>query len=204
MTGSMKAPRNNRNTPEVPPIGWQERVRALRNIPPVFRMVWQAAPIPVPCGVALRLATALIPVAMLAVTRVIVDAISGLGARQQPLAPSFWWFVALEFGLACLAAIFSRLIDYCDAVLADRYARHINVRIMEHASRIDLTCYEDPQFYDRMERARAQGTDRIGMINSMGRLVQQVITTASFAAGICLFSPWLLAGLVVCIVPAFL
>src|SRR5687767_14217798 len=123
----MKAPRNNRNLSEIPPIDWQERMRALRNIPPVFRIVWDAAPVAVACGIGLRLATALIPVAMLAVTRVIVDAISGLSARQQPLAPSFWWFVALEFGLACLAAIFSRLIDYCDAVLADRYARHVNV-----------------------------------------------------------------------------
>jgi len=31
---------------------------------------------------------------------------------------------------------------------------------MEHASQLDLTSYEDPLFYDKMERARAQSTDR--------------------------------------------
>jgi ATP-binding cassette, subfamily B, bacterial len=49
-----------------------------------------------------------------------------------------------------------------------------------------------------------QGTDRLGMIQSTGRLVQQAITTVSLAAGIFFFSPWLLLGLVLCIVPAFL
>ena len=82
-------------------------------------------------------------------------------------------------------------IDYFDRVLADKFTRYISIRIMEHASRLDLMSYEDPQFHDKLERARVQGTDRIGMIQSTGRLVQEVITTASLAASIFVFSPWI-------------
>jgi ATP-binding cassette, subfamily B, bacterial len=32
--------------------------------------------------------------------------------------------------------------------------------------------YEDPVFYDRLERARVQATDRLAMIQQMGRLIQ--------------------------------
>ena len=57
---------------------------------------------------------------------------------------------------------------------------------MEQASRLDLTTYENPLFYDRLERARVQATDRLGMIQQMGRLFQQVITTVVFSAALAL------------------
>ncbi len=75
---------------------------------------------------------------------------------------------------------------------------------MEHASQLDLASYEDPVFYDQLERARVQATDRIAMIQAIGSVVQQVIAAASLSAGVLWFSPWLLALLVVAVVPAFL
>ena len=183
---------------------WRDRLKAMNNIPPVLRMVWESAPKVVTSSLLFRFVAALVPLAMLAVTRIIIDSIYGFTSHQKALPRMFWWLVALEFGLAVLATILSRLIDFCDSVLADKFTRHISTRIMEHASRLDLTAYEDPLFYDRMERARVQGTDRIGMIQSSGRLVQQVITTVSLAGSILLFSPWILVALVLCVVPAFL
>jgi ATP-binding cassette subfamily B protein len=140
----------------------------------------------------------------LKVTQVIIDDVYNLTARHKALPHYFWWLVALEFGLASLAAIMVRLINFCDVVLADKYSRHISTRIMEHASRLDLTSFEDPSFYDRMERARVQGTDRIVLIQATGQLIQQLVTTVSLAAGILFFSPWILIALVACVVPAFL
>ena len=167
-------------------------------------MVWESAPNTVLYGLLFRLVVSLLPLAMLAVTRIIIDDIYALSAQHRALPDSFWWLVVLEFALACFSTILIRLIDFCDAVLTDKYTRYISTRIMEHASRLDLTSYEDPSFQDKLERARVQGTDRIIMIQAAGRLVQQIITTASLAAGICLFSPWLLVALIACVVPAFL
>jgi ATP-binding cassette subfamily B protein len=167
-------------------------------------MVWEAAPAAVASSLFLRLIISLIPVAMLAITRVIIDSIYGLTSQHRALPGFFWWLVALEFGLASLGTILARLTDFCDSVLADKYTRHISTRIMEHASRLDLTRYEDPSFCDKMERARVQGTDRVMMIQMTGRLIQEGITTASLAVGIFLFSPWMLFFLFLCVVPAFL
>jgi ATP-binding cassette subfamily B protein len=183
---------------------WRERIRGLNNIPPLFKMVWEAAPAAVASSLLLRLAISLIPVAMLAITRVIIDSIYGLTSQHKVLPAFFWWLVALEFCLASLGTILARLTDFCDSVLADKYTRHISTRIMEHASRLDLTRFEDPSFSDKMERARVQGTDRVMMIQMTGRLIQEGITTASLAVGIFLFSPWMLLLLFLCVVPAFL
>jgi ATP-binding cassette, subfamily B, bacterial len=183
---------------------WRERVAALRNIPPVLRMVWEAAPKVIVSSLVCRVIAALLPLAVLAVTSVIIGDIAGFTAHQRNLRPIFWWLVALEFVLASLAGILVRLINFCDIVLADKYSRHISTKIMEHASRLDLTSFEDPLFYDKMERARVQGTDRIVMIQSTGLLIQQVVTAVSLAGSILFFSPWILVALVVCVVPAFL
>jgi len=183
---------------------WKERLNALKNIPPVLRMVWDSGRAVVLSGSVLRVVAALIPLSMLGVTRWIIDAIVAHVSSRQPLPHPFWWFVALGFALATLGTVLIRTIDYCDSLLADKFTRHISVRIMEHASRLDLVCYEDPVFYDKLERARVQATDRLGMIQAIGRVLQQVVTTATLAASIFVFSPWLLVVLIVCVVPAFL
>ena len=167
-------------------------------------MVWEASPQIVAANVGVRLVVALLPLAMLAVTKVIIDSIYQYTAYKTALPAYFWWLVGSEFALACISTILVRAGDYCDTVLADKYAKHVSIRIMEHASRLDLTSYEDPTFQDKLERARVQGTDRVLMIQAAGRLVQQLVTTASMALSVCFFSPWILVALVVCIVPAFL
>jgi ATP-binding cassette subfamily B protein len=110
----------------------------------------------------------------------------------------------LEFVLATLGTVMSRAIGYGDSLLAEKYIRHISVRVMEHASRVDLAHYEDPTFHDQLERARVQATDRLVMIQAIGNIGQQAIITATLAASILFFSPWLLAILVVFVLPAFL
>jgi ATP-binding cassette subfamily B protein len=183
---------------------WSERLRALRRVPPIFRMVWACAPTVVAFSIVARLIVSVIPVGMLWVTRIIIDAIVKHTSAHAALPHNFWKLVALEFALASAAAILGRAIGFLEAVLADKFTRHISTQIMEHASRLDLTRYEDPLFYDKMERARVQGTDRLLMVQMTGRLIQDVISAASLAAGIVFFSPWLLFFLIVCIIPAFL
>jgi ATP-binding cassette, subfamily B, bacterial len=187
-----------------PEAKWSERLQALRKLPPVMRMVWNCAPEVVALSVGARLAVSVIPVALLWVTRIIIDAIDRHIWYHTALPHTFWLLVALEFALASLAAILGRALCFFDTVLADKFTRHISTRIMEHASRLDLIRYEDPLFYDKMERARAQGTDRVMLVQMMGRLVQDLITAVALAVGIGFFSPWLLVFLIVCVVPAFL
>jgi ATP-binding cassette, subfamily B, bacterial len=183
---------------------WRERLQALRNIPPVLRIVWRSGPYVVAIGLICRVFVSLVPVSAAWVTRLIIDNITAILRGKTPLNSHLWWLVAVEFGLVVAGNVFGRLIDYYDAVLADRYTRHVSIEVMNHASQLDLQAYEDPIFYDRLERARVQATDRLGMIQSIGRLFQQAITTISLSAAILFFSPWLLVVLIACLVPAFL
>ena len=103
-----------------------------------------------------------------------------------------------------IVGLLSRGIDYCDSLLADRYTHFVSVQVMRQAARLDLTTYEDPVFYDRLERARVQATDRLAMIQQMGRLLQQTLTTVIWASILFYYSPWLLLLLALGVLPTFL
>jgi len=184
--------------------GLLERLSALRNVPPVLRIVWNSGPVVVSLGLVFRLIASLLPIAALWITKLIIDGIVHALSGHQSVPTSLWWLVAAEFGIAIFGSVLSRVIDYLDALLADKYTRHVSIQVMKHSAELDLIAYEDPVFYDRLERARVQATDRLGMIQSIGRLVQQVITAASLSVTILLFSPWLLLLLIAGILPAFL
>src|ERR1017187_6582756 len=181
---------------------WRERISALRNVPAVLRIVWEAGRTVVVLGVVFRLIASLLPLGLLWITKLIIDGIVHAITTHQAVAARLWWLVAAEFALAVFGSVLSRGIDFLDALLADKYTRHVSVLVMKHAAQLDLAAYEDPVFYDRLERARVQATDRLGMIQSIGRLVQQVITAASLSVSILLFSPWLLLLLIAGILPA--
>jgi ATP-binding cassette subfamily B protein len=184
--------------------GWQERVAALRNVPPILRIVWQSGPVVVAFGLVFRLFAAVLPIALLWITKLIIDGIVHAVSTHQPVSPRFWWLVAAEFAVAVLLSVLSRGIDYLDSLLADRYTRFVSIAVMKHASGLDLVAYEDPVFYDRLERARVQATDRLAMIQSIGRLVQQLITAVTMSVSIIVYSPWLMLLLVAGVLPAFL
>ena len=183
---------------------WQERLSALRNTPPVLKIVWQSGPGVVLFGLVARLFASLLPLALLWIPKLIVDAIVHARVSDQAVSPRLWWLVGAEFGLAVLGGILARAIDYSDSLLADKYTRHVSIQVMKHAAELDLIAYEDPVFYDRLERARVQATDRLGMIQQIGRLIQLVITTITLSVTIVVYSPWLMLLLIAGVLPAFL
>ncbi len=183
---------------------WEERVSALRNVPPVLKIVWRSAPLVVSFGLVARVLVALLPLGMLYITKLIVDHVVRAVNEHHPLTRGFWWLIVAELVLAIGIGVLGRIVDYFDALLADKYSQYVSVQVMEHAAALDLLTYENPVFYDRLERARVQATDRLAMIQAMGRLAQQLVTSVSLSIYIVSFSPWLLLLLVAGLIPAFI
>ena len=182
---------------------WGDRIRALKNVPPVLKILWESGHIVVAWGIILRLVTAGLPVLIGYVSAWILGHVK-LVIDHQPLPQYFWWVVGSEVVLAVFANAINRTIDYLDSLLADRYTHFVSIRVMRQASQLDLTTYEDPVFYDRLDRARVQATDRLGMIQSMGRLLQQSVTTLIFTGILMYHSPWLVLLLTLGVLPSFL
>jgi ATP-binding cassette subfamily B protein len=189
--------------PSKPGNAWGDRVRALKNVPPVLHFVWESGPAVVFWNITIRFLAAFLPVGIGIIGRFIIDGVNRIRLHLS-LPTHFWWLVGAEMALAVLMGILLRAVDYFDNLLADRYTHHVSVEVMRKAAALDVTVYEDPVFYDRLERARVQATDRLAMIQQMGRLIQQSVTAMAFSAVLIRYSPFLLLLLIAGIIPAFL
>jgi ATP-binding cassette subfamily B protein len=75
---------------------------------------------------------------------------------------------------------------------------------MRHAATLDLDQFEDSVFYDKLERARQQTIGRTMLLTQVMSQVQDMISMAFLITGLIAFNAWLIALLLVAILPAFL
>jgi ATP-binding cassette subfamily B protein len=64
---------------------WKERLAALRQLPPVLNIVWQSGPTVVFLGIVFRIVTALLPIGMLAISKLIIDKIVSVLGSTGPV-----------------------------------------------------------------------------------------------------------------------
>jgi ATP-binding cassette, subfamily B, bacterial len=185
-------------------LSWSERVASLRYVRPLMGMVWETSPSLVMTTVSLRLTRALIPAAALWVSKLILDAVVARISRGTGNVAGIWKLVAIELTLAIASDFLARGNTLCDSLLGDRFTNRVNLRLMRHASRLDLASFEDPVFYDKLERARRQTTGRLGLLAALLNLGQNAISLFSLSGLLIVFSPWLMALLVAAVIPAFL
>jgi ATP-binding cassette subfamily B protein len=194
------APPKSTETPQT----WRERLEALRNVPPLLRMVWATSPFLSVATLVLRFIAALFPLSSLWVAKLIIDLVVR-AIRSQPIDRSLIWkLLIIELLLAVGSDVLGRLISLVDSLLGDRFTNHVSLRLMRHATSLDLVSFEDPVFYDKMERARRQTTARLGMLASLAGMAQQFLTLLSMLSAVVLVYPWLLLLLVVATIPVFL
>jgi ATP-binding cassette subfamily B protein len=125
--------------------------------------------------------------------------------RSQPIDRSLIWkLLIIELLLAVGADVLGRLISLVDSLLGDRFTNFVSLRLMRHATTLDLVSFEDPVFYDKMERARRQTTARLGMLAGLASMAQQFLTLLSMLSAVVLVYPWLLLLLVAATIPVFL
>ena len=151
----------------------------------------------------LRFIAALFPLATLWVSKLIIDLVVRAIRHQAVDRSMIWKLLILELVLALAADTTGRFISLVDSLLGDRFTNHVSIKLMEHANSLDLVSFEDPVFYDKMERARRQTTARLGMLGSLAGMAQQFITLLSMISAVVLFSPWLLLLLLAATIPVF-
>ncbi|HEX5869352.1 MAG TPA: ABC transporter ATP-binding protein [Longimicrobium sp.] len=183
---------------------WAERWRAMHNLPPFLRMVWETHRGYVVGIALLRLLRAFIPIATLWVGKLIVDTVVEATRTGTPDWRRIATLVGLEFGIVAVGEVAARTGTLLESLLGDLFSNRMSVRLMEHAAELDLQHFEDPAFYDRLERARRQTVGRIALLSQLFGLAQDAITLLTLIGTLLAFSPVLFALLVITVLPSFL
>lgn len=191
------------NSTRVDRQAWRQRAVSLRHIPPLLRLVWHASPALTVSALMARAVSGTLPVVTLWITKLLIDLV--VDAQRTGTADyRLLWALLCGYGVVALAsAALSRFTGAVDGMLAERLSNDLNVRLVNHASRLDLEYFEDPESSDQLDRARRQASGRVSMLTAFANTGRQAVTLASLIAAVYFYSPWLVVLLVVGTVPAF-
>ena len=161
---------------------------------------------PLTIGLAsLSLVAGLLPAAIAYVGKLIVDAVvraaqTGATAdRDQAL-----WAVAAELGLIVLMSASQRGLGIFRSLLRAQLGHRVNVMILEKALTLELTQFEDSEFYDKMSRARREASSRpLSLVMRTFGLIQDGISLFTYGVLLLSFSGWAAVVLVVAALPVF-
>jgi ATP-binding cassette, subfamily B, bacterial len=157
----------------------------------------------------LTLIAGVLPAGVAYVGAQIVDAVIHAADLHRSTGTTFLTdvvrFVALEALLVALIAMTQRGISLAQSLLRAQLGQRVNVMILEKALTLDLTQFEDSEFYDKLTRARREASSRpLSLVMRTFGLAQNAVSLISFGGLLFRFSPWAVLLLVLAGLPAFL
>ena len=154
---------------------------------------------------ALTIIAGVVPGAIAYVGKLIVDAVV-LAVETQ--SPEDRWMVLKWIGLEAILITFmsaiQKSLSVAQSLLRALLGQRVNVMILEKAQTLELSHFEDSEFYDKMTRARREASSRpLSLVNRTFGLVQNGITLLTYGWLLIQFSWLAVIGLVIAALPSF-
>ncbi len=176
-----------------------------RHLPLALRLLWTAAGRWTLLWLALLLLQGVLPVALVSLTRALVNAaLAGMraGASWAALQPALRPALFIAAILLLIEAL-RGVATYVRTVQAELLKDHISSLVHQASTSADLSFYESPDFYDHLHRAMIDAETRpVLLVEALGSLLQNGVTLAAMGAVLLMFGPWLPLALLLCTLPA--
>jgi ATP-binding cassette subfamily B protein len=173
-----------------------------------LQLVWTTSP---RLSISLGLLTVLagtLPAAVAYVGALIIDAVVAAiqaGPDRSELTTRVLLLVVVEGLLVAAIAGMQRGISLCQSLLRAQLGQRVNAMILEKALTLELSHFEDSEFYDKLTRARREASSRpLSLVMRTFGLLQNGISLVSYGTLLAQFSPWAVVILVAAGLPAFL
>lgn len=172
-------------------------------------LVWTTSPA-LTIGLALfTIIAGVLPAVAAYLGQLIVDAVVAAIAvyqdSQQIDASRVLTLVVYEALVIALLTACQRGISVIQSLLRALLGQKVNVMILEKALTLQMSHFEDSEFYDKLTRARREASSRpLSLVNRTFGLIQNGISLVSFGWLLVQFSPWVLLILVAGALPVFI
>ena len=155
----------------------------------------------------LTLVAGLLPAAVAYIGKLIVDAV--VATRNSTLQDNLntslpLMYVGFEAVAVALLAGSQRGLSIAQSLLRVLLGQRVNVLIIEKALTLELSQFEDSEFYDKMTNARREASSRpLSLVNRTFGLVQNALSLLTYGALLINFSLWAVLVLILAAIPAF-
>ena len=152
----------------------------------------------------LTIVAGVLPAAIAYIGQLIVDAVVAAMEADNPDVRGVMTLIALEALVVIAVAASQRGISASQSLLRALLGQRVNVMILEKALTLQLTHFEDSEFYDKLTQARREASSRpLSLVNRTFGLAQNTISLISYATLLFAFSPWAVVILVLAGLPSF-
>lgn len=166
--------------------------RALRDIalvvPRIFRYLWRVDAGLLATQCSLMLVTAVVPAAIVYMTKVIIDTVVAAHGQELPWIAVFQP-VAVIFGLWILQALIDAVSGYTSSLFMERIYYQAHEDLINKASALDVAFFETPRFYDQLHHANSEIHRVFGICNATLGLLAQLFSMAAMVALLSILHP---------------
>ena len=165
---------------------------ALRSIalvvPRIFRYLWRADRVLLVVQCALMLVTAVVPAAIVYMTKVIIDTVLAAAGQETDWMAVFQP-VAVIFALWIGQALIDAVSNYAQSLFSERIWYTGYQGVIDKAGAVDVAFFETPRFYDQMHHANTQIYRLTNICHSTMSLVSQLFSVAAMMALLSILHP---------------
>jgi len=181
-------------------------ITAFASLPRVLKLVYRVQPVYTMLLGVLYILQGLVPLATALITGGLAQAVFRailLGGKHSSVTVVIWYVVA-QFGVQGINSLLTTLSNIMQQLLQERMSYTVQLMVMEKANTLDLSFFEDAQFYDRIQEAQREATSRpVGMISETFGLGRTLITLLSMVALLSQLAWWLALLALIAPIPAF-
>ncbi|MBO5206249.1 MAG: ABC transporter ATP-binding protein [Clostridia bacterium] len=166
----------------------------------IISLVWQSAPFVLVAMIALCLFDGVLPVVGAYISKDLLNMVAALiGAVSTgsiiddifvTMRPLIFLFV-LYFVYLFLKKILGRLNSMVTGIAGELVVNHIKLMIIGKAKETDLSAFDRPEFYEKLENAnREAGMRPIHILSATFNVISAAISVTSFIVVLATLSPW--------------
>jgi ATP-binding cassette subfamily B protein len=146
----------------------------------------------------------ILPAVVAWIGQLIVDGVVAAMNAEDPDTRGVLMLILFEAAVVITVAACQRGISASQSLLRALLGQRVNVMILEKALTLQLTHFEDSEFYDKLTQARREASSRpLSLVNRTFGLAQNTLSLSSYAFLLFAFSPWAVVILVLAGLPSF-
>ncbi len=162
----------------------------------IVRLVWETNPWILAAMMLFAILNGVIPAANSIVGASVLNTLAGVITGDTVSFMPVVYLLIIQFALIFSSSIVGNIEGIVTNIAGELVSNHIKVKIMNKAKEIDLSDFDKPSFYEKLENASREAQSRpISILRSTFELISSIISISIFIAVLSAVHP--LASLVV-------
>jgi len=201
--------------PESGPQTLRARLQELRKnaratasgVPRALKLVWESHRGLTISMAILSILSGVVPTATAWISKLLIDGVVAAvntGGRADRV-DNVVWLVVIQLGLFAGSSLLQTIRNINQQALQELTANRVQLMLMQHANRLDLSFFENPKFYDTLQQAQREATYRpLAMVEQVFSLGRSLITFLSMIALIVRLGPIVAVVALLAPIPSFI